>query len=250
MERFGEPQRHGGASANAAAWVAGALLWVLLGLPVLLRSRDESATFGLGALVATLAVSLLLALALRWIYLRAASKRTPLWSPWIFVIAASIALLASLSAAAATDLARDTEEAKPSKEVLAEEALVDLPAGLRYAPSPTAERQRIERSFRAQLSDLPDSDVEVRRIVRDDGARGLLVALAAENAGDLSDFEKGFEETGGQVATERVGRGAILTGRDKAGNFVAFAGEGDSAVLVFAASARDARSFVVPFVPD
>ena len=79
--------------AAAAAFVGAAALWILAaGLP----ERDQT----IAAWVGMLAFHLVAALLIRWLLVRKQQPRPPIWSPWLLVIAAGIALLGRFGASA------------------------------------------------------------------------------------------------------------------------------------------------------
>ena len=76
--------------ATIAAFVAAAALWIAAaGLP-----GDQTVASWIGML----AFHLLAALLIRWLLVRKQQPRPPVWSPWLLVIAAGIALLGRFGA--------------------------------------------------------------------------------------------------------------------------------------------------------
>lgn len=222
------------------AWGVAVGLFLLLGAPTLIRYRDEGPGYALGAFTGGLLAALAVALILRFAYVKLAAKDRPLWSPWLFAIAAGVLLVLALGRAGE---AAQREAASPDS---ARELFADLPASLSYRTSPASERRPIEASFREELGS-PD-DFEVRRISRRDGAQGLVIAIVANGAGDLEDFERGFESAGGTGAPETIAGTEFLVGRDRAGRFGAYRGSGDDGlVLILGLTEADVRSFARPF---
>ncbi len=224
------------------AWVGAVALWLFFGIPNLLRNRDEGAAYAIGSFFGGLLGALLLALLVRLLYVQLVAKGRQLWSPWVFVIAAGVLLVVALGRAA--EAVQDGTIAGDNIESAAE-LLVDLSPGLRYASLTTAERQPIEASFRDQVGN-PD-DIQIRRIVRRDGAEGLVVAVVQDRVGDLEDVEQGLEDSGGTGAVQQIGGAEFLVGQDRPGRSIAFRGRGNALVFILAASPADLRSFARPF---
>lgn len=238
-ERPPQPARRG---PPTWAWGASVALYLLLGVPNLLRNRDEAPGYAAGAFVGGLASALLVALLIRFIYVRVAAKDRQLWSPWVFVIAAAILLVAALGRAGEAI----QESAAGGDDVeSAEELFVELPTGLRYLPSPPRERQQLEASFSREVGD--SDDIEVRRIRRNDGAQSLAIAVVQDRIGNLEDVEQGFEEAGGNGSIQMIEGTEFLIGRDPTGRYLGYTGSGNGLVLILAASEADLRSFARPF---
>lgn len=235
-ERPDPPARHG---PPTWSWGVAVGVFLLFGAPTLLRYREETPGYAVGAYTGALLAALLVALVIRFAYVKLAAKDRPLWHPWLFAIAAGVLLVLALGRAGD---AVQREAAKPDS---AQELFVDLPAGLRYRPSPASEREPIEASFREQVG-TPD-DFGVRRIRRDDGAQGVVIAIVADGSGDLEAYQRGFESTGGTGQIETIGGSEFLVGEDRAGRFVAYGPSGGGVVMLLALTEADVRSFARPF---
>ncbi|HJR44086.1 MAG TPA: hypothetical protein VJ927_00620 [Actinomycetota bacterium] len=78
-------------AVTALAYIGASALWLAAaGMP------DDDQT--VAAWVGMLAFHLLAALVIRWLYIRPQKPRPPVWSPWLLVIAAGIALLGRFGA--------------------------------------------------------------------------------------------------------------------------------------------------------
>jgi len=100
MERPEAPVTGERRGPSTAAWVGAVVLWLLMSIPNALRSGDENGAQTVGALFGGLLSTLVIALLLRFVYVRLMAKGRALWSPWVFVIAAGLALLVNLGQAA------------------------------------------------------------------------------------------------------------------------------------------------------
>lgn len=229
------------------AWAAAVFLWVAFAAPTLLRNRDESVGYALGAFFATLLIGIVLALAIRWLYVRLVARGDSLWSPGLFLLAAVIALLPTLNNV--PDVA-DSPPNQAGREKLedATDVLADLPPELDYAPPGPAQRQ-VATTYRAQFGNEAEK-IEVRQIRGDDGARGLVVAARLDGVGDLEEAGRGFTAAGGQATRDEIAGTEFLLGRDSSGTHVAIRGEGDTLVLIFAATEADVRAFATPFANE
>ena len=78
-------------AANAAGFIGAAALWIVAAGP---PERDQT----VAAWVGMLAFHLTAALLIRWLLVRKQEPRPAIWSPWLLVIAAGIALLGRFGA--------------------------------------------------------------------------------------------------------------------------------------------------------
>ena len=77
-----------------SGYLTGGFFLLLFAIPPS-DDRDEGAAYALGAFVGALAVPLLIALVLRLAYVKLIRRDgRPIWSPWLLVIGAVIALMA------------------------------------------------------------------------------------------------------------------------------------------------------------
>lgn len=90
VEREGE-RREDRSAARVAAWVAAVAAWIFFSVQV---TAGESVSYQLGEVIGSLAVTLAVAAILRGIYWLIRGRSVPFWSPWLFVVAAVIGLLA------------------------------------------------------------------------------------------------------------------------------------------------------------
>lgn len=88
-------------------YVAPALVWLLLSIPNA-ELPGESGAESAGRVVGAAVVPLLVALLLRALYVKVLARRRqrPVWSPWIFVIAAALALLVACGRVASREAER------------------------------------------------------------------------------------------------------------------------------------------------
>jgi uncharacterized membrane protein len=98
------------------AWIGAVLLWLVLSYGSVGTEAGESGAYNLGRVMGAAAFSLAVGLVIRFVYVKARrGNAPPFWSPWIFVIAAGVALVALLSNAG--ERARD-ESAGAKREAL------------------------------------------------------------------------------------------------------------------------------------
>lgn len=84
------------ARPSPAAWAGAGALLAIPGLLSALRSADrgETAAYVLGSVFGAVVGSLLIALPIRFIYVKLGARQRRTWSPWTLVLASAIALLA------------------------------------------------------------------------------------------------------------------------------------------------------------
>ena len=86
-----EERTEGRSGARIAAWAASVLAWIFFSSQI---TPDESVAYQLGEVVGGLAVTLAAAAVIRGVYWLIRRRSVPFASPWLFVIAAVIGLLA------------------------------------------------------------------------------------------------------------------------------------------------------------
>ena len=252
MERPEAPVGEERRGPSTAAWVGAVGLWVLMSIPNALRSGDENVAQTAGAFVGGLLSTLLIALLVRLIYARLIAKGRAVWSPWVFVIAAGLALLVNLGQVG--NEAADREAGEPTAGQTAtatspEDLLVALPPGVRYEAISAAKRQEIERSLRAEV---PNGDIEARSILsQQPPVNGLAIGLVGPGADDLEQFQRDFEGVGGTLQSEPINGTDFLVGPNRAGLYFAVRSPREnSLVMVAGASAYDVRTLARNFVGD
>jgi len=180
--------------------VGSVALWVLMSIPSALRNGDDQPGQTVGALLGGLLGTFAIALLLRVIYVRLVARERPVLSPWVFVIAAVLALMVNLSQVANETAEREAGEPEAGQAATAaspEDLLVALPEGVRYETISAAQRQEIERSLRAEV---PNGEIAARSIRSEQPpVTGLAVGLVAPDADDLDRFQKDFEGVGGDT---------------------------------------------------
>jgi len=226
-------------------WAVAGLLFLVLTLPAFISSLDDDPATALGILLGRAGIALLVACALRWIYLRLRKSPNRLWSPWVLAIAAAFLLLLGLGR-----VAGQAQHTSASGERIASvnELFVELPAGLRYAPPPAREARQFEASFREQAGSS-NANIEVRRISSRNGARALVIAALGDKRADLGEIEQSFERAGGSAAVERIDGTEFLVGKGPrgTGGAIAYRADGEAVVFILAASETDLRAFARPF---
>ena len=226
------------------AWAGATALLVLFNVPSLLRNREEGPGFALASMIGATLSLLVIGLLIRFVYVKLAARDRPVWSPWVLVIAAVLALvLAFGSAAQEIGEERSLNARDPAK------LLVPLPEGFEYGRLPAAQRQYLERSLR---DDVPNGEFAARSLRENgSGAMGVALGLVDSGADDLSRFEDGLEDAGGMLEPETIAGSDFLVGSNRAGLFFAVRASGEDAlVMVVGLSARDVRRLAVAFAGD
>jgi hypothetical protein len=178
-------------------WVAAAVPWLGLAVITALARDTENGAELAGRIVGAALFSLLIALALRWLYTKAGGGRV--WSPWVLVIACMVGLVAAGGAVAGSD---DDDDGSPPPELAnPRRHLGELPPGYRYEPSPVA----VRRQMRGLLTSVPDaSGFLARDVVGRGRLQGRAVVITADEEVDdeKADFAEGFESASGRPMRE------------------------------------------------
>jgi len=232
--------------------VGAVVLWVVLSIPSALRNGDDQPGQTVGALLGGLLGTFAIALLLRVIYVRLVARERPVLSPWVFVIAAALALMVNLGQVGKEGTEReagDPEAGQPATAASPEDLLVALPGGVRYETIPAAQRQEIERSLRAEV---PNGDIEARSILsQQPPVNGLAIGLVGPGADDLEQFQRDFEGVGGTLQSEPINGTDFLVGPNRAGLYFAVRSPREnSLVMVAGASAYDVRTLARNFAGD
>jgi len=232
--------------------VGSVAVWVLMSIPSALRNGDDQPGQTVGALLGGLLGTFAIALLLRVIYVRLVARERPVLSPWVFVIAAALALMVNLSQVANETAEREAGEPEAGQAATAaspEDLLVALPEGVRYETISAAQRQEIERSLRAEV---PNGEIAARSIRSEQPpVTGLAVGLVAPDADDLDRFQKDFEGEGGTLQTEPIAGTDFLVGPNRAGLYFAVRSPGEnSLVLVAGGNAFEVRTLARHFAGD
>ena len=114
---------------SAPAWALAALLLALVTFDrVTARWEGHSGSFVLGALIGSVAVSVLVALLVRVVYLRLTRKHGHKWSAWTLVIAAAVTLIVGVLRGGAADTASaGTDERCGGPARTAEQLVANMP---------------------------------------------------------------------------------------------------------------------------
>jgi hypothetical protein len=135
-----------------AGWVAAVAVWLVLAFsPPTMEPVSAQAGQIAGGYFATL----LLAAAVRGLYVLVRRRRVPFWSPWLFVIAAVIGLMAKAPQIAEnaerSEMAASIEQRSPGDE---SQPVRECIAGYvaRYNEVPEAERQVLTREVHERMA--------------------------------------------------------------------------------------------------
>jgi hypothetical protein len=173
-------------------WAAAVLAWAALVLLATFVADADTAGYRLGRFIGTVLVTFLPALLLRWIYTRIHGEGV--WTPWLFVIAA---LIAVISVAGAARSATDDQEAEQPPDVDLASAIGDAPRGYRYEKTTPADLRR----WRRQLSAPGLNGVFVRKITSPIGVAGTVVVIGSYTDFSVAEARRGMEEGSGSQAT-------------------------------------------------
>jgi hypothetical protein len=159
--------------------------------------------------------------------------------------AALLVTVALIGAGCGGDDGSAPSDEAPAQETLDAAAVFveQLPRGLSYGPPPKGERERLTDVFKKAGME----DVEVRQIRRDDGARAMAIGLVADEAIPMDEVATGAEDGGGEIVTEDIAGVPFHVGVDAHDNFIALRSHDNTALWIYAATRRDARSFARPF---
>lgn len=194
-----------------------------------------STAYEAGRVAGSLFAGLLLALLLRWLYVRFVAKDRGVWSWWLVPIALAVVLVSAA--------ARLGDEAA-SRYDKASELLVDLPSGYRYRTASPQQERQISSLVRTQEGGDAITDFEVRRIAG--GGQSFVVAFIGDEEAKLDDVAGGFRESGGSASTERIGGEEFLIGGAQ-GGAVAFRAENNGVVALISDSEAAVRELAPAF---
>ena len=101
-DRWTEQWQAERSDASQAEWI-GAVLLLLV--PAVLRgihnaNQGEESAYAIGSVFGAMLGPMLLALGIRWLYVRYSEREKPVWTPSVLVIAAAIATIALLGSVA------------------------------------------------------------------------------------------------------------------------------------------------------
>ena len=196
------------------AWVLGALALALATVLRVASIEDGHTTaFLIGSALGSVVASLLIALLLRFAYVRLIRKGRPLWSAWVLVIAAVISVLV-----AASRVGRDAEQAAGAKESCgavrtAEQLVGALPDTWRSLPSDP----ELARSFSSRMPQEEIGEVTARSVGRGGEPVGAVVVVELRRPGSREELIAGFSEgADGKVEDAALGsaRGKLYRAPD------------------------------------
>lgn len=205
-------------------------------------NRAGGTAYALGAVFGQVALALIVALLIRWLYARG-RQRGVLWHPWLLVIAGAVSLLLTLGA-----LSRAVDDSSPSDDGDGSALLYDRaddllrvpPAGLRYEPVSAPELRRF-RGLIAREGTGQFRDFAVRRVVGPGGFEAVAVILTATASSTLDEVVRGYEDAGGVTSDGTVGGERVRIGRVPGQPGVqALLTDSNAVGTVYAASERDA----------
>jgi hypothetical protein len=200
IDRHGYEQRMGGRDLGwvlAGAALAAATLVRVLGID------GRSTAYVAGAALGSIAAGVLLALLVRFAYVRLVRHGRPLWSPWVLVIAAVVTLVVAVTRA--VDTARQRAQAADecaSPARTAAQLVAGLPDGWRSAP---ASDEVIDQFSRA-LSQTRTRRLTARSIMNGAQPVAAVVVIEMHEPADPDELFAGFTEgAGGDVEDARLG---------------------------------------------
>ena len=173
-------------------WIAAGLLWIVSSVgAALARAGDRSTAFVVGGIAGRLLGSLLIAMVLRWAYVKMRGSDRPVWHPWTLVLAAVVSLL-TLGARTA-----DARACQDEKTIEAASLLSSPPEGYRV-------EKKSEEDAREILTDFGDEEEKEIRTAslalatRSDDVVAVYVLTSAsrrlDRGPELEDFRSSFED--------------------------------------------------------
>ena len=223
-----------------AWWLAGLALAVATLLRILGLDEGHSTGYVIGAAFGSVAGALLIALLLRFLYVRFARRGRPLWSPWTLVIAAVISLIVAVGRAGGEAQERAEAErdcAAPART--AEQLAARLPDGLRSAPADPATVDQLSSG----MAEAKPRRITARSITNGSEPVGAVVVVEMRDAADPDELFAGFTEgAGGQVEDARLGTatGKLYQAPDGGATLVGLSGR-CAAAVVLGVSPRETR---------
>lgn len=222
------------------AWIAAGLALALATALRVLGFDDRSAPYMVGGALGSLVAAMLVALLLRFLYVRLLRRDRPIWSPWMLVIAAVVTFIVAVGRAGSE--AQEREEARRAcadGARTADAVIGTLPA--RWESAPAAE-EVIARFRRGMPRD------EVRRLTAQTIARGaqpvgLVMVAELREPGSPEDLFAGFAaQAAGPIEDARVGNaeGKLQRTSDGGASLVGLS-ERCAAVIVLGVSPRTTR---------
>jgi len=232
-------------------WLTGALFVLsalVLTASVVLpgyRNREEGIAGALGAGFGRLLAVVVIALILRYGYVRLVATRTPVTGPWLLVVAAAVSFVLLIGG-----VIGDQEETRQAVKDASSRTgkcrrsqggpFRPLPEGLRYQDLSAEERE----AFAEQVPPALSGAYEIKRVL--EGKAIVAVVIAARVAGEQADARRGFveraREEGTALKSLELGGQRVLYGR-LAGELVA-AGETPCDFLIITAADLGTLKFV------
>lgn len=236
-------------SWRTAAWVAAAVLWLLLSFGSLRREPGQSAAYTIGALFGRAVATLAIACLARGLYILARGRDRPFWSPWVLVIAGGVSLLLAL-ARAGEELKTEAGPRTPGTPRRADDLLAELPPDLRYERVDPAEERRALGVYPPEVRD-EISDIALRRVLRAGRPVAFVTILTTDTPLEEDDVLRGYTERTGAAPREIQldGKRAHL-GREPGGTRVVLDVSEDAFLQVAAADEAGARRVAEPLVRE
>jgi hypothetical protein len=187
-------------SGERAGAALGAVLLAAVGVLTAVRVADsETTAYAVGAAVGQIAVSLLIAYGLRWLYVRYREEGEAR-SPWVLVLAALIAMVLSIAQGVEDD-EESAAESTQSYVAAAEDCkagepdpFAGLPAGLTLAELGGRARASLEQELAAGTAgELPPDLILAKRVEQGGRPAGFLLAFPGVAELDREEFLAGFE---------------------------------------------------------
>jgi hypothetical protein len=188
----------------------GGVGWVLAGLALaaavvlrVLGIEGRSTGYVIGAALGAAAAGVLIALLVRFVYVRFVQRGRPLWSPWTLVIAAVITLVVAVARAGERAQERaEAESACATPARTAEQLTARLPDGFRSAPADPA----IVEQFSSGMSGAEPRRITARSVASGEEPVGAVVVVELREPADPDELFAGFAEgAGGQVEDAPIG---------------------------------------------
>ena len=190
-------------SGTRVAWIAACLALALATILRVLGLDDRSTAYLLGSATGSVVAAVLVALLLRFLYVRLVRRDRPVWSPWTLVIAAVVSLIVAVGRAGSEAEEREEGRRACANGARTADAVIGtLPA--RWESAPAA--QEAIASFQR---DMPRDEVRrltVRAITRGAQPVGLVMVAELFEPGSADALFAGFaSEARGPIEDARVG---------------------------------------------